>query len=165
MNNPFGTSAPKAPTAAPAAQPQTPPTVPPTVPQAAPVTPTAAPVTPAAGGKVKKVRKTPNKQMTNEQRKFVLQNYATRNTNDIAQELGLTRQQVYRTISESRKNLTKRIESLQQLPDSPEKAEQIQKIQQLLDTLPNKPFGGGHGNGGARKSNTDSVIDDLIASL
>ena len=34
MNNPFGTSAPKAPTAAPAAQPQTPPTVPPIVPQA-----------------------------------------------------------------------------------------------------------------------------------
>lgn len=144
-NNPFNQSAPAAPAA----------------PQAAPVAPAAAP----AAVKEKKARKQPNRQMTADERKFVIENYATMNTSELAQKMGLTRQQVYRTVMDARKTLQKRLESLNSQPETAESKAMKAKIQGLLDRLPNKPFGGGAGGGGARKSGVENVLDDLLAGL
>lgn len=161
--NPF--EKPAAPKATPAAAPVNPPVppkpaapVPPAAPTAAPAAPVAAPVE-----GVKKARKVPNRQMTADERKFVIENYSVMSTAEIAQHLGLTRQQVYRTVNESRKDLQKRMEALQQQPDSPEKKVMMDKITALLDKLPSKPFGGGAGAGGKRKGGVNSVLDELLA--
>ena len=169
--NPFANRAPQAPQSAPTAAPVAQAAQ---VDQAAPVTPempaapgmppqnipTAAPV---SEKKERKPRKTPNRQMTDDERKYVLQNYSTKSTGQIAQDLGLTRQQVYRTIHESRKALQKRLESLQAQPQSAERDAMVDKVQKLLDTLPAKPFGGGNTVGGKRKNGIDSVLDNLLA--
>lgn len=180
--NPFGTAIPKAPTAAPVTPVPpvgnitTPPTATPvsSIPASAvspmpnevppmsdaPVGPT---VSTATTEKVKKPRKHPNRQMTVEERKYVIENYATKNTNEIANELGLTRQQVYRTVNEARKNLQKRIQALQETPDTPERQAQVDRIQVWLDKLPTKPAGSGTRAGsGGRQNTVDFVLDELI---
>lgn len=170
--NPFANSvaAPKAPVAPVAA------TVAPAAPTAAPAAPTAAPVAPTAmptattegapkEPKPRKTRKTPNRQMTNDERKYVLNNYEHKSTNDIAQELGLTRQQVYRTVHESRKNLQARLEAFQAEPQSAERDSNIAKIQAMLNKLPAKPFGGGNIVGGKRRQSVDSVLDELMGDM
>lgn len=151
--NPFNNMAPSAPSV-----PSAP--VPGNKPVSAPAAPAAAPT--AAANSEKKARKSPNRQMTSQERQYVLENYSVKNTAEIAQELNLTRQQVYRTVNESRKNLQSRLEALQSQPDSPEKKAQIDKINGLLNKLPAKPFGGGAGAGGKRKSSIDSVLDTLL---
>lgn len=133
----------------------------PVAPTAAPAAPVAAPTAAPVGSDVKKPRKTPNRQMTTEERRYVIQNYATMNTSEIAQHLGLTRQQVYRTINESRKSLKTRLDGLQGQPQTPEVAAQVAKINELLASMPAKPFGGG-GATGKRGSSVDNVLDDLL---
>lgn len=163
--NPFANSmaAPKAPTAPVAA------TAAPAAPTAAPAAPTAMPTATAEGApkepKQRKTRKTPNRQMTNEERKYVLNNYEHKSTNDIAQELGLTRQQVYRTVHESRKNLQARLEALQAEAQSAERDSNIAKVQAMLNKLPAKPFGGGNTVGGKKRQSVDSVLDELMTDM
>ena len=146
MSNPFSaTQAPQAPQA----------------PQAAPAAPKAAPVAPREDdAKKPTARKKPNRQMTNDERKYVIENYASKNTSIIAEELGLTRQQVYRTVHESRNKLNERLAELETQPKSPEVDEAIKKVQEFLDKLPSKPFGAGQG--GKRRSSIDTVLDDLL---
>lgn len=154
MSNPFNpTAAPAAPTApaAPAAAP------------AAPAAPAAAPVAPAVGVVEKKARKKPNRQMTAEERKYVLSNYATKSTSEIAEELKLTRQQVYRTVHESRTKLQEKLAGLEAQPSTPEVEVMKGKISALLNNLPAKPFGAGQGGGGKKGSSIDNVLDDLLA--
>lgn len=167
-NNPFATKAATATdttaAAAPAPAPEQAPQAAPAPTQAAPApqpAPTQAPAAPAqapvAGddGTVKKPRKTPSKQLTKEQRKYVIQNYAAKSTSEIAQELGATPQQVYRTVNESRKSLKTRLEAAQ----TENNQAKIAKIQEILAKLPEKAFGGG---GNSKKNSTDSALDDLI---
>ena len=160
--NPFQTATPAAAPVAPTAAP-----VPPTAPAAAPVPPTipTAPTAPAAetvGTIEKKPRKKPNRQMTAEERKYVLNNYATKNTSEIAEELNLTRQQVYRTVHESRSKLQEKLTNLEAMPSTPEIEVTKSKIVALLNSLPAKPFGAGQG-GGRKGSSIDNVLDDLLA--
>lgn len=165
--NPFSTNAPQTP-AAPAAN-----TVPATP---APATP-AAPAAPAAPAQVaqpvapeaaapqmddegKKKRKTPNRQMTADERKYVIQNYSTKTTSEMAIEMGLTRQQVYGTVRKSREVIQSRIDDAVKAGDT----ETANKLQAFIDqNLPEKPFGGGAGAG--RGSSIDSAVDSLIAGL
>ncbi len=155
MANPFATTqkAPQAPQAPQAQAPQAP-----QAPQAAPQAP---PVQEGVGSATveKKARKKPNRQMTIDERKYVLDNYATKSTAELANELGLTRQQVYRTIHETRTKAKERLAELEKDPQN--NAEFIQKAQALLAKLPEKPFGGGQG-GGKRGSAIDNVLDELL---
>ena len=161
----------------PQAAPMAPQVAAPVAPQAAPMAPHAAPVpepqnnmppqgvptaAPVAEANTRKPRKTTNRQMTDEERKYVLQNYSLKSTGAIAQDLGLTRQQVYRTVHESRKALLKRKEALEAQPQSAERDAMIEKVNKLLDTLPSKPFGGGNTVGGKRKNGIDNVLDSLL---
>ena len=134
-------------------------------PQVAPqmVSPQVAPgVVPVPGvdggtGKVKRPRKTPNRQMTKEERLYVINNYAVKATGQIAAELNLTRQQVYRTVHETRHKIKARIEAAQLAGDTAT----AQKWQSYVITkLPEKDFntGGGRAKGGA----IDSIIDSLL---
>lgn len=128
---------------------------------AAPAAPTAA----ASVGSVtvdKKPRKKPNRQMTADERKYVIQNYASRSTSDIATELGLTRQQVYRTVHEMRSKAKERLAAVEALGASPENDAMKAKLNDVIAALPAKEFGGGQG-GGKRGSSVDSVLDDLLA--
>lgn len=165
--NPFATTAPAAEEtpAAPAA-PQAAPTAPAAAPQAAPAAPQAAPAAPQAAPAVdpatgKKPRKKPNRQMTLDERKFVIENYSTRSTSDMARELGLTRQQVYRTVHEARGKIKERIEAATQANNT-ELANKLQAYMQ--EKLPEKPFGGGAG-GASKGSSVDTVLDDLLANV
>lgn len=155
--NPFNKTA-----TAPAAP--VPPTAPTAAPNAAPTAPTAAP-TPEAAPTGKRPRKTPNRQMSIDERKFVVENYSKMDTNEIARQLNLTRQQVYRTVYESRKTLQERLKNLNEAADFPEKAQQIEKIQKILDLLPSKPFGGGGNAGGHRKSAVETAVDALLQDM
>jgi transposase-like protein len=110
----------------------------------------------------KKPRKKPNRQMTNEERKYVLANYANRSTSDIADELKLTRQQVYRTVHETRQKAKDRIAALQAEAQTPERDEKISKLEGVLASLPEKPFGGGQGGGAKKGSAVDNVLDELL---
>lgn len=156
--NPFSTTAPAAPAtpAAPAA-----PVAPITsaTPGVASVTPND--VAPVTADTVKKDRKKPNRQMTAEERKYVIQNYATKNTSELAVELGLTRQQVYGTVRKSREVILARIATATAAGDTATAT----KLQTFVETnLPEKPFGGGAGTG-TRGSSIDSAVDDLLAGL
>lgn len=154
MSNPFATAgkvaAPAAPTAAPAAAP------------VAPAAPTAVAAAPLATVE-KKPRKKPNRQMTSAERKYVIENYASRSTSDIAEELKLTRQQVYRTVHETRTKAKERIAALQAEAATPERDAKIAKLEGILAALPEKPFGGGQGGGAKKGSAVDNVLDDLLA--
>ena len=150
---------------------QQPPVAPQVVPQVAPtVAPQVAPTSlnVEESAKPKKTRKAPNRQMTLDERKFVLQHYASMSTDEIATHLNLTKQQVYRTVNESRKGLQARIAALQEpdAPKGPETEAQLQKLQSLLDNLPNKPkFGPGHAGRTKGKSTVNTLIDDLLQDM
>ena len=188
-NNPFATTAPAnqvapaanqaapvanqaAPQAAPANQvaPTVIPTTPQTGVQAAPVAPQAgtqvAPTAPKAAVPAapvdgKKPRKKPNRQMTLDERKYVIENYHCRSTSDMARELGLTRQQVYRTVHEARGKIKDRIEAAT-AGGNPAMATKLQAY--MAEKLPEKPFGGGAG-GASKGSSVDTVLDDLLAGV
>ena len=104
-------------------------------------------------------RKTPNRQMTKEERVFVVNNYATKTTGQIATELDLTRQQVYRTVHESRIKIKERIEAANAAGD----IETAQKWHTILVTkLPEKDSGTAGGGGRAKGSSIESVVDSLL---
>ena len=153
MTNPFATTAPKtevgaAPQAAPAAPVA-----------AAPVAaaPAAATTAPVEGEK--KERKKPNRQMRPDERKYVIENYYQMSTSQMASEMGLTRQQVYRTVHESRKVMKERAAAATESGDTAT-AKKIEDF--IAKFLPEKPFGG---SGNTRGSSIDSVVDDLLAGL
>lgn len=110
--------------------------------------------------KVKKPRKPraqSNRRKTADEVKFILDNYATMSTSEIARKLGLTSQQVSRTVLDARKSYLGRAENL-----PPEKA---QKIREWVEAhLPSKieQFGKG---GGKRGSMVDSIFEDIFADL
>ena len=128
-------------------------------PAEAPVAETAeAPEAPkkAPGGKGTSVkdgtRKAPNRQKTADDVKQILESYASKQTSEIANELGLTRMQVYKTVLDARKKL-------QQKADETDDPATKQKILEYIEThLPSKrnEFGGRKG------STLDSVLDDLF---
>lgn len=159
-SNPFGAAkAPEVPTAPTAPTANAAP-VAPTAP-AAPSVPPTAPVTPAAPVAGKKERKKPNRAMTGEERKYVLESYETKTTSEIAHDLNLTRQQVYRTVRETRQKLVDRIAQLEASQD-PADAPRLETARTMLAKLPAKPFGGGQG--GAKKGNSiDNLLDELLS--
>lgn len=141
----------------------------PTAPAAAPV---AQPVVAAeaAPEKVKKERvkkegprKTPAPQLNPEERKFIVANYESMETSQIAHELSkasgkeVTRQQVYRTVLDTRKALEIRLAEATAAGDKA----LIAKVQSVLASLPKKAFGGG-GGGGKRGSSVKNLVDDLL---
>jgi ribosome-binding protein aMBF1 (putative translation factor) len=176
-NNPFATTPPVAapvaqpaapvapPTAAPVAFAQAAPVAPAQAAPvaapvaAAPVAPQAVPAAPAAPAATdaKKPRKKPNRQMTLDERKYVIENYATKATSEMATELGLTRQQVYRTIHEARTKTKDRVTACRAAGDEATAV----KMEQFLEAkLPEKPWGGGAGGG--KGSSVDNVLDALL---
>lgn len=140
--NPFETAAPQAPQA-----PQT---------EAAPVN---SEKTKKSGGP----RKTPAPQLTEEDRKYIVDNYANTNTAEIAKSLSqmrgreVTKQQVYRTVLDFRKKLQEMREEATKAGDQGK----VTKIDELLTKVPEKEFGGGRG-GGKKGSSIDSLIDSLL---
>ena len=163
MSNPFSTTAPAAapvtPAPAMAAAPVTPaaPVMPAAPAMGVPGAPAAAATAAAAG---KKDRKKPNRQMTAEERKYVIENYATKQTSELAQELNLTRQQVYGTVRKSRERIQERINQAQQAGDT----KTVETLTNFLNAkLPEKPFGGGVGAN--RGSSIDSAVDSLLSGL
>jgi len=175
-NNPFSTTAaPATPQAAAAPVAPAAPAAPvaPAAPQAAAPVAAAAPVNPqaaapaapaapaaAAADGEKKERKKPNRQMTTDERKYVIENYASKTTSEMANEMGLTRQQVYGTVRKSREVIMDRIKAATEAGDAATAA----KLQAFVEEkLPEKPFGGGAGAG--RGSSIDTAVDDLLAGL
>lgn len=136
---------------------------------AAPAAPVAVAPVAEAPVKVKKERvkkegprKTPAPQLTREERRFIVDHYATMDTAQIARELSkqsekeVTKQQVYRTVLDTRITLKERLEEATAAGDKA----LIAKIQGVLSTLPEKAaFGGG---GGKRGSSVKSLVDDLL---
>jgi len=169
MSNPFSTTAPQARTV-PAETPVVNQVAEAAVAPVAPAMPAAAvvpgaPVAPGgvadAAAVVKKDRKKPNRQMSVEERRYVLENYATKNTSEMAVEMGLTRQQVYGTVRKGRESILAKIAAANTAGD----VATATKLQLFLDTkLPEKPFGGG-GSGATRGSSIDSAVDSLLAGL
>jgi len=97
--------------------------------------------------------------MRDEERKYVIQNYHSMSTSQMASEMGLTRQQVYRTVHESRKTMKDRAAAATEAGDTAT----AQKITEFIATyLPEKPFGG---SGNTRGSSIDNVVDNLLAGL
>lgn len=166
-SNPFNTkpAAPAAPAAAPTAAPAAAPAA------AAPAAPVAAapvaPVAPVAAAAVgtavveKKPRKTPNRQATKEERKYIAENYAGKSTSQIAEELGLTRQQVYRNVYEMRGKAKERLAVLEAAESTPENEAMKVKLQEVINKLPEKPWGAG--GGGKKGSSVESVLDELLS--
>jgi uncharacterized protein YnzC (UPF0291/DUF896 family) len=103
-------------------------------------------------------RKTPNRQMTKDERMYVINNYSKKSTGQIATELNLTRQQVYRTVYESRTKIKERIEAANAIGD----VATVQKLQTFLVTnLPEKEFSEG-GGGRSKGGSIDSTLDALF---
>lgn len=100
-----------------------------------------------------KNRKTSNRRRTSEDITYVLNNYATTNTSEIAQHLGLTKQQVSHVIMDTRKRLEEKMKTA-----TPEERVKIENF--LNKNLPRKPFGGGRS--GARKNQIDVVLEDIL---
>jgi|SaaInl7_135m_RNA_FD_contig_41_1445513_length_796_multi_6_in_0_out_0_2 hypothetical protein len=126
-----------------------------------------APAVPG-GAKVNKngeVRKKPAVRLTSEDKKIILDQYATKDTSIIAQELSklngneVTRQQVYNCVRQTRKNIEDRIEAAKAANDQGS----IAKLQAYVEAkLPHKEFGGGAAKGKG-KSDIDSILDDILA--
>jgi len=108
----------------------------------------------AAEPKNKKPRKSPNRQKTKDEVKFIIDNWRNMSTAELASQTGLTKQQVYRTIVDTKKALRKKAEENPSLAD---------KINKFIETyLPSKAENMGHGGGGGRKG---SVLDDVLNDL
>lgn len=108
-------------------------------------------------------RKKPAIQLTKEDRRYILENYAQSDTSQIARELTarkgqeVTKQQVYRTIHDTRKKLSEILPELKNTGQT----EKVKKVEEILAALPAKPFGGG-GGGGKRGNSIDALIADLL---
>lgn len=105
--------------------------------------------------KEKKTRGPSNRRKTPEETKFILENYKDMSTREIAEKLGLTKQQVYRTVLDAKKAYLEKAETL-----PPEKAE---KVRAWVDEhLPSKEANRG---GGKRGNMVDNIFDDIFGDL
>lgn len=125
------------------------------------VTTTVETTTEAAveGETVKKARKPrtkTNRRKTQEETKFILENYKDMMTSEIASKLGLTNQQVYRTVMDAKKAYLEKAETM-----PPEKAEKIREWVEIH--LPSKTEN--IGKGGKRGTMIDSMFDELFADI
>jgi hypothetical protein len=75
-------------------------------------------------------------------------------TAELANQTGLTKQQVYRTIVDTKKAMQKKAEQ------DPSQAERINKF--IETYLPSKAENIGHGGGGRKGSVLDDVLNDLL---
>jgi hypothetical protein len=151
--NPFAANAaPAAPAAAPAE----------TV--AAPMAAATAPAAPAAeeiAVEKKKRKKDPNyRTMTDQDAKYVIDNYATKTPKEIAAELKVASHQVSQIGYKTRKAMNDAKAELEKLPDSPEKAAKMAKINEILAKVPAREKGAGAG--GVKRTDT---VDAYISSL
>lgn len=107
--------------------------------------------------KARKPRAPSNRRKTADEVKFILDNYRSMSTSEIARKLELTSQQVSRTVLDARKSYLQKAESL-----PPEKAQKIRDW--VEEHLPSKieQFGKG---GGKRGSMIDNLFDDIFADL
>lgn len=107
--------------------------------------------------KARKPRAPNNRRKTADEVKFILDNYRSMSTSEIARKLELTSQQVSRTVLDARKSYLQKAESL-----PPEKAQKIRDW--VEEHLPSKieQFGKG---GGKRGSMIDNLFDDIFADL
>ena len=121
---------------------------------------TEAPAAKAAGGKGKTVkdgtRKKPNRPVTPDDIKFIIDNYATMQTAEIAAQLGLTRMQVYQNMRKVREKLLAQAAEIE--ATDPQKAAKIKAF--VEEKLPSKKdqFGGGARKG---QSAVDQALKDL----
>jgi predicted HTH transcriptional regulator len=104
--------------------------------------------------KNRKPRKSPNRQKTKDEVKFIIENWRSMSTAELANQTGLTKQQVYRTIVDTKKTMQKKAEQ------DPSQAEKINKF--IETYLPSKAENIGHGGGGRKGSVLDDVLNDLL---
>jgi len=104
--------------------------------------------------KSRKPRKAPNRQKTKDEVKFIIENWRSMSTAELAAQTGLTKQQVYRTIVDTKKAMRKKAEQ------DPSQAERINKF--IEEYLPSKAENIGHGGGGRKGSVLDDVLNDLL---
>lgn len=106
--------------------------------------------------KVRKPRTKTNRRKTPEETKFILENYKDMMTSELASKLGLTNQQVYRTVMDAKKAYLEKAETL-----PPEKAAKIREWVEIH--LPSKTEN--IGKGGKRGTIIDSMFDELFADI
>lgn len=106
-------------------------------------------------GTPRKPRGKSNRRKTPEETKFILENYKDMSTKDIADRLGLTRQQVYRTVLDAKKAYLEKAETA-----PPEKAEKIKAW--VEEHLPSKTENRG---GGKKGSMIDDVFEDIFGDI
>ncbi len=105
-----------------------------------------------------KDRKTPNRQMTNEDMQFVIENIKNMTYTEIGEARGITKFQVNRVLMEVKKNLRAQAEG-----DEEKMAKVEAYIKQEL-SRPEDSFGGG-GRGSAVKEGIDNIVDSIIANI
>jgi hypothetical protein len=101
-------------------------------------------------------KKTRSPHLTTEQKKFIIENYSKTGIDEIAKELDVNVHQVRNTISQFKKDMTKRIEES-------ESEEDKAKFQKFIDVFLSKPDAPKEKKG--RKSDNTSIIDDLLKDL
>ncbi len=95
-----------------------------------------------------------------EQKAFVVKNYATMGSEKVAEELSVNINQVRNTISQFRKDMTKRVEN----STSEEEKAKYNKFIEVF--LPKRVTGeGDEGKKRERKASNQSIIDDLLKDL
>jgi len=123
---------------------------------AAPTAQAAPAAAPAAGGDTK-TRKKPAKQLTPDQTKEIMQRaFAGETPSQIAQAMGIERNQSYRIIK-SFKDMAK-----EKLEDPATPADVKAAIQANLDRIPAREFGST--SGATRTSSTKATLEDLLTA-
>ncbi len=120
----------------------------------------AAPAEEAAPVKEKKARKKPNRQMTDEDIKFILENVRNMSYSEIAEARGLTKFQVNRVLMETKKKLREAAGD-----DEAKKAKVEEYIKTHLSRPEDSRPGGGRGRTSKVKSTIDSVVGDILSGL
>ena len=110
-----------------------------------------------AGKKAKKERtRVNNRRKTPEEVKFIISNFKDMRTSEIANKLGLTPQQVARTVIDARKEWMEKAEQM-----GPEKAEMVRNW--IETNLPSKKED--FGKGGKRGTMVDDMFNEFFAEL
>jgi len=102
-------------------------------------------------------RKVPNRQMTNEDMVYVIQNIKNKTYTEIGEERGITKFQVNRVLMEVKKNLR------DQAKDDPDKLAKVEDYIKTELSRPEDSFGGGRSS--QVKEGIDSIVDSIISSI